>query len=80
MNYCTRTKTSTGIQELNQDYIRLMFSKTQTGLNWSREIELKQQEKSFYPVNCYNGLVIVITVHLDTQKYSKAETFSKKLE
>jgi hypothetical protein len=31
-------------------------------------------------VNRYNGSVIVITVHLDTQKYSKAETFSKKPE
>jgi hypothetical protein len=69
--------TNNGIQELNQDRIRLRFSKTQTRLNWSREIELKQ-EKCFCPVNRYNGSVIVITVHLNTQKYSKAETFSKK--
>jgi hypothetical protein len=68
------------IQELNQDCIRLRFSKTQTGLNWSREIELKQQEKYFCPVNRCNGSVIIITVHLNTQKYSKAETFSKKPE
>jgi hypothetical protein len=80
MDYCTRTKTSTGIQELNQDCIMLRFSKTQTGLNWSREIDLKQQEKCFCPVNRYNGSVIVITVHLDTQKYSKTKTFSKKPE
>jgi hypothetical protein len=29
-------------------------------------------------VNRYNGSVTVITVHLDTKKYSKAETLSKK--
>jgi hypothetical protein len=58
----------------------LRFSKTQTGLNWSREIELKQQEKCLCPVNRYNGSVIIIMVHLDTKKYSKAETFSKKSE
>jgi hypothetical protein len=49
-------------------------------LNWSRQIELKQQEKIFCPENRYNGSVIVITVHLNTQKYFKAETFSKKPE
>jgi hypothetical protein len=31
-------------------------------------------------VNRYNGSVIVITVHLNIQKYSKAEKFSKKPE
>jgi hypothetical protein len=28
----------------------------------------------------YNDSVVDITVHLNTQKYSKAETFSKKSE
>jgi hypothetical protein len=32
------------------------------------------------PVNRYNGSVTVITVHLNTQKYSKTEKFSKKPE
>jgi hypothetical protein len=31
-------------------------------------------------MNRYNGSVIVITVHLNTQKYSKTEKFSKKPE
>jgi hypothetical protein len=31
-------------------------------------------------MNRYNGSVIVITVHINTQKYSKAETFSNKPE
>jgi hypothetical protein len=31
-------------------------------------------------VNRYNGSAIVITVHINTQKYSKEEIFSKKPE
>jgi hypothetical protein len=31
-------------------------------------------------MNRYNSSVIVITVHLNTQKYSKAEKFSNKPE
>jgi hypothetical protein len=34
-------------------------------------LSLNSKEKYLCPVNCYNGLVIVITVHLNTQKYSK---------
>jgi hypothetical protein len=36
-------------------------------------LSLKNKEKYFCPVNRYNGLVIVITIHLNTKKYSKAE-------
>jgi hypothetical protein len=43
-------------------------------------LSLNNKEKYFCPVNHYNGSVIVITVHLNTQKYSKAEKFSKKSE
>jgi hypothetical protein len=61
------------IQELDQDCIMFRFSWTQSRLNLSRLIELKQQRKMFLSVNHYNGSVIVITVHLNTQKYSNAE-------
>jgi hypothetical protein len=37
------------------------------------KLSLNNKEKCFCPVNRYNGSVIVITVHLNTQKYSKAE-------
>jgi hypothetical protein len=44
------------------------------------KLSLNKQEKYFCPENRYDGSVIVITVHLNTQKYSKAETFSNKPE
>jgi hypothetical protein len=37
------------------------------------KLSLNNKEKYLCPVNRYNGSVIVITVHLNTQKYSKAE-------
>jgi hypothetical protein len=37
------------------------------------KLNLNNKEKCFYLVNHYNGSIIVITVHLNTQKYSKAE-------
>jgi hypothetical protein len=40
------------------------------------KLSLNNREKCFGPVNRYNCSVIVITVHLNTQKYSKAEKFS----
>jgi hypothetical protein len=39
-------------------------------------LSLNNGEKCFCPVNHYNGSVIVITVHFNTQKYSKVEKFS----
>jgi hypothetical protein len=43
-------------------------------------LSLNNKKKYFNPVNCYNGSVTVITVHLNTQKYSKVEKLSKKPE
>jgi hypothetical protein len=43
-------------------------------------LSLNNKEKYFCPMNRYNGSVIVITVHLNTKKYSQAEKFSKKSE
>jgi hypothetical protein len=40
------------------------------------KLSLNNKEKRFCPVNHYNGSVIVIMVHLNTQKYSKTEKFS----
>jgi hypothetical protein len=40
------------------------------------KLSLNNKEKCFCPVNRYNNSVIVITVHLNTQKYSKAEKYS----
>jgi hypothetical protein len=37
------------------------------------KLSLNNKEKCFCPVNSYNGSIIIITVHLNTQKYSKAE-------
>jgi hypothetical protein len=40
------------------------------------KLNLTNREKYFCPVNRYNDSVIVITVYLNTQKYSKAEKYS----
>jgi hypothetical protein len=44
-------------------------------LDWigQDKLSLNNKEKCFCPVNRYNDLVIVIMVHLNTQKYSKTE-------
>jgi hypothetical protein len=44
-------------------------------LGWISQDKLSSnnKEKCLCPVNRYNGSVIVITVHLNTQKYSKVE-------
>jgi hypothetical protein len=39
------------------------------------KLSLNNKEKWLCPVNRYNGSVIVITVHFNTQKYSKAAKF-----
>ena len=36
------------------------------------KLSLNNKEKYFCSMNRYNGSVIVITVHVNTQKYSKA--------
>jgi hypothetical protein len=37
------------------------------------KLSLNNKEKCLCSVNRYNGSIIIITVHLNTQKYSKAE-------
>jgi hypothetical protein len=48
-------------------------------LSWigQDKLSLNNREKCFCPVNRYNDSVIVITVHLNTQKYSKAENIHR---
>jgi hypothetical protein len=47
-------------------------------LSWIGEdkLSLNNKEKYFCPVNRYNGSIIIITVHLNTTKYSKIENIS----
>jgi hypothetical protein len=70
MGYKSKIKTTLGL-----DLVRLK-------LGWigQDKLSLNNKEKCFYSVNRYNGSVIIITVHLNTQKYSKPEKFSKKPE
>jgi hypothetical protein len=44
------------------------------------KLSLNSKEKCFCPANHYNGSIIIITVHLNIQKYSKVENFSEKSE
>jgi hypothetical protein len=44
------------------------------------KLSLNNRENYFCPMNRYNDSRIVITVHLNTQKYFKAEKYAKKSE
>jgi hypothetical protein len=44
------------------------------------KLSLNNREKYFFPMNRYNGSVIVITVHLNTKKYSETEKYAYKPE
>jgi hypothetical protein len=59
--------------------VALGLSLIRLNLGWIGQDKLSSnnKEKYFCPVNRYNGSVIVIAVHLNTQKYSKAENSQK---
>jgi hypothetical protein len=58
--------------------IALDLGLVRLNLGWidQDKLSLNNIEKYFYPVNRYNDSVIIITIHLNTKKYSKAKKYS----
>jgi hypothetical protein len=69
-----------GYKSLIRTALALGLARHKLGWIGQDKLSLNNREKCFCLVNRYNGSVIVIMVHLNTQKYSKAEKFSKKPE
>jgi hypothetical protein len=67
-----------GYKSLIKTALGLCLVRLKLGWIGQDKLSLNNREKYFCLVNHYNGSVIVITLHLNTQKYSKAEKFSKK--
>jgi hypothetical protein len=65
-----------GYKSLIKTTLGLSLVKLNLGWIGQDKLSLNNREKYFCPVNRYNDSVIVITVHFNTQKYSKAEKYS----
>jgi hypothetical protein len=65
-----------GYKSLIKIALGLVLVRLNLGWIGQDKLSLNNREKCLCPVNRYNDLVIVITVHLNTQKYSKAEKYS----
>jgi hypothetical protein len=65
-----------GYKSLIKTALGLGFVRLNLGWIGQDKLSLNNREKCFCPVNRYNDSVIVITVYLNTQKYSKAEKYS----
>jgi hypothetical protein len=62
-----------GYKSLIKTVLGLGLVRLNLGWIGQDKLSLNNKEKCFCPINHYNGSVIIITVHLNIQKYSKTE-------